>query len=146
MLTVSSRFYFDWQEYNASCCASNRNIANQSELFLYQRAIVHIIASESTHLSQFHALNCMIVLPRGVFGRVPVFQSGGPCSIPAGIRNFNFYPWIECVSLVCVVSGGGPGIVLTTYLGRPAFVYLSSVLIPRWLLSLQASDTWAFGL
>ena len=35
---------------------------------------------------------------------------------------------------------------LTTYSGRPALVYLSSVLVQRLLLRLQASDPRAFGL
>ena len=48
--------------------------------------------------------------------------------------------------LSCVVSGGGPDIVLTTHSGRPALVYLSSVLVHRQLLPLQASDPRAFGL
>ena len=71
-------------------------------------------------------------------------------SNPAGVRNFNFCPGIGCVSFVCVlsciVSGSGPDIVLTTHSGRPALVYLSSVLVPRLLLPLQVSDPWAFWL
>ena len=55
-----------------------------------------------------------------------------------------------CVSFVyvlsCVVFGGGPDIVLTTHSGRPALVYLSSVLVKKLLLPLQASDPRAFGL
>ena len=87
---------------------------------------------------------------RDVVGRVPASQSGGPGSIPGGVRNFNFRPGIGCVSFVCVLScvvfGGGPDIVLTTHSGRPALVYLSSVLAQRLLLPLQASDPRAFGL
>ena len=82
-------------------------------------------------------------------GRVPAFQPGGPGSIPSGVRNFNFRPGIGCVSFVfmsCVVFGGGPDIVLTTHSGRLALVYLSSVLVQRLLLPLQASDPRAFGL
>ena len=78
--------------------------------------------------------------------RVPAFQPGGPGSIPGGVRNFNFCPGVGCVSFVCVVFGGGPEIVLNTYSGRPAHVYLSSVLVQRLLLPLQASDPRAFGL
>ena len=37
---------------------------------------------------------------RGVVGRVPAFQPGGPDSIPGGIRNFNFCPGIGCVFFV----------------------------------------------
>ena len=86
----------------------------------------------------------------GVVSRVPAFQPGGPCSIPGGVRNFNSYPGIKCVSFACVlscsVSGGGPAIVLTTHSGRPALVYLSSVPVHRQLLPLPASDPQAFGL
>ena len=32
---------------------------------------------------------------RGVVGRVPAFQPGGPGSIPGGVTNYNFCPfWI----------------------------------------------------
>ena len=48
--------------------------------------------------------------------------------------------------LFYVVFGGGPNIVLTTYSGRPALVYLSSVLVQRMLLPLHASDSRTFGL
>ena len=92
----------------------------------------------------------MIIRRRGVVGRVSAFQPGCPGSIPGGVRNFNFCPGIGCVSFVCVLScvvfGGGPDIVLTTHSGRPALVYLSSVLVQRLLLPLQASDPRAFGL
>ena len=85
-----------------------------------------------------------------MIGRVPAFQPDGPGSIPGGVRNFNSYPGIGCVSFVCVLScvvfGGGPDIVLTTHSGRPALVYLSSVLVHRQLLPLEASDPRAFGL
>ena len=79
-------------------------------------------------------------------GRVPAFQPGGPDSIPGGVSNFNFYPGIGCVSFVCVLSGGGPDIVLTTYSERPALVYMPTVLVQRLLLPLQASDPRAFGM
>ena len=75
---------------------------------------------------------------RGVVGRVPAFQPGGPGSIPGRVRNFNSYPGNGCVSFVCVlpcaVSGGGPDIVLTTHSGRLALVYLSTVLVQKLLL------------
>ena len=87
---------------------------------------------------------------RGVVGRVPAFQTGGPGSIPGEVRNFNFCPGIGSVSFVCVLScvifGGGPDIVLTTHSGRSALVYLSTVLVQRLLLPLEASDPRAFGL
>ena len=87
---------------------------------------------------------------RGVVGRVPALKPVSPGSIPDKVRNFNFCPGIGCVSSVCVlscvVSGGHPDIVLTTHSARPALVYLSSVLVQRLLLDLQASDPRAFGL
>ena len=87
---------------------------------------------------------------RGVVGRVPAFQPGALCSIPGGVMNFNFRPGIGCVSFVCilscVVSGKDPDIVMTTHSGRPAFVYMYSILVQRLLLPLQASDPRAFGL
>ena len=85
-----------------------------------------------------------------VVGRIPAFQPSDQGSIPGGIRNFNSYPGTGCVSFVCVlssvVSGGGLDIVLTTHSGRPALVYLSSVLLQNLLLLLQASDPRAFVL
>ena len=73
---------------------------------------------------------------RGVVCWVSTFQPGGPGSIPGGVRNFNFYPGTGCVLCVLsdVVSGGDPDIVLTTYSGRPAIVYLSSVMVHSLLL------------
>ena len=83
-----------------------------------------------------------------MIGRVSAFQSAFSGSIPGGVRNFNSYPGIGYVSIVCVlsgvVSGGGPAVVLTTHSGRPALLYLSSVLVHR--QPLQASDPRAFGL
>ena len=81
-------------------------------------------------------------------GRDPAFQLGGPGSIPGGVRNFNFCPGIGCVLcvLLCVVSCVGPDIVLTTHSGRPALVYMSSVMVQRLLLPLQASNPPSFGL
>ena len=70
---------------------------------------------------------------RGVVGRVPAFQLGGPGSFPGGVRNFNFYPGIGCLSFACVLScvvfGGGPDNLLTTHSGKTALVYLPSVLV-----------------
>ena len=77
-------------------------------------------------------------------GIVPAFQPGGPVSIPGGVRNFNFCPGIECVSFI--VFGGGPDIVPTTYSGRPALVYLSSVPVQSLFLPLEVSDQRAFML
>ena len=71
-------------------------------------------------------------------GRVRAFQPGGPGSIPGGVRNVNSYLGIGCVSFACVVSGDGPDIVLTRS-GRPALMYLSSVLVHSLLLPLQVS-------
>ena len=73
----------------------------------------------------------------GVVGKVPSFQPSFDFRFPGGVRNFNSYPGIGCVSFVCVlswaVSGRGPDIVLNTHSGRPALVYLSSVLVHRQL-------------
>ena len=77
---------------------------------------------------------------RGVVGRVPAFQPGGPGSIPGGVRNFKFCPGIGCVSFICVLScvvfGGDPDIVLTAHSERPALVYLCSVVVQRLLFPL----------
>ena len=78
---------------------------------------------------------------RGVVSRVPAFQLVTPGSILCGVRNVKFYPSMhgtervsfDCV-LPCVVSGGGPNIVLTTHSGRPAFLYMPSVLVHSLLL------------
>ena len=60
--------------------------------------------------------------------RIPVFQPGGSGSIPDGSGILiSVLGLVVCPS--CVVSGGGPHIVLTTHSGRPALVYLSSVLV-----------------
>ena len=97
-------------------------------------------------------VNFFVLFPNvrssSVVGKVPTYQPGGPCSIPGGVTNFNFYPGTGCVFCVlsCVVSGGGPNTVLTTHSGRTALVYLSSVLIYSMLLTLQTSDAWVFGL
>ena len=92
----------------------------------------------------------MEIRRRGVVGRVPAFQPGGPGSIPGRVRNFNFCPGIGYVSFVfvltCVVFGGGSYIVLKTHSGSPVLLYLSSVLVQRLLLPLQASEPRAFGL
>ena len=57
--------------------------------------------------------------------RVPAFQPGGPGSIPGGVGNLNFCHGSGCVSfacvLSCVLSGGGPDFMLTTYSGRCDF-------------------------
>ena len=50
-----------------------------------------------------------------------------------------------CV-LSCVVSGDDSDIVLTTHSGRPALVFLSSIMVYSMLLLLQASGPRAFGL
>ena len=54
----------------------------------------------------------------GVVGRIPAFLPDGSGSILGVVMYFNFYPGIEFVSLVsvlsCVVSDGGSGSLLTT--------------------------------
>ena len=56
------------------------------------------------------------------------FQAGGRGSIPGGIRNFNFYTGTGSVSFVCVlscvVSGGGPDVLLTTHGDLYLCIYL----------------------
>ena len=109
-----------------------------------------IVENAEKYFHNFRKTIVKISRRRGVVGRVPAFQPGGPGTIPGGVRNFNFCPGIGCVPFVCVlfrvVFGGGLDIVLTTHSGRPALVYLSSVLVQRLLLPLQASDPRAFGL
>ena len=63
----------------------------------------------------------------GVVCRIPAFQPGGLSSIPDGIRDFNLYPRTGCV-LSCVVSDGGPDILLVTDSERPDLLLLYSVL------------------
>ena len=75
-------------------------------------------------------------------GRVPAFQPGGPASISGAVKNLIFFLGLGCVLCVlsCDVSRGGPDSVLTTHSGSPDLVYLSSILVQRLLLPLQASD------
>ena len=61
-----------------------------------------------------------------------------------GSKKFDHYTGTGCVS--CVVSGGGPNIVLIKHSGRLALVYLCSVLVHSPLLLLQASEPLAFVL
>ena len=87
---------------------------------------------------------------RGVVGRVPAYQPDATTRVrfPAGsgilisVLGLGVCPL--CSVLCCL--RGGLDIVLTTHSRRPALVYLSSVLVQRLLLSLQASDPRAFGL
>ena len=87
---------------------------------------------------------------RGMVGRAPAFQPSGPGSIPGGGQKF-LIPILglgvcPLSVLSCAASSAGPNIVLTTNSGRLALVYLSSVLVHRQMLPLQASDPRAFGL
>ena len=108
--------------------------------YKFDKLFLSLIANKNWSLIRHHS----------VVSRVPAFQPGGPGLIPSGVMNFNFCPGIGCVSFVCILScvvfGRDPDIVLTTYSGRPALVYLSSILLHRLLLPLQASDPRAFGL
>ena len=104
---------------------------SQSQLSLRHDQIIFISGSAT------------VIRRRGVVGRIPDFQPGGPGSIPGGARNSKFLSFV-CV-LSCAVFGRGPDIVLTTHSGRPVLVHLSSVLVHRQLLLLQASDSRAFG-
>ena len=59
-----------------------------------------------------------MVRRRGIVGRIPNLQLGGPGSIPCGSGILIFTLGLGvCPSFVfyCVVSGGGPDIVLTTH-------------------------------
>ena len=64
----------------------------------------HLMASKcrKKRLVVFHFYPREDVFHRraGVVGGVPAFQHGGPGSIPGGVRNFNSYPGIGCVSFV----------------------------------------------
>ena len=72
----------------------------------------------------------LIVLYRGVVGRVPAFQPGGPGSIPVGVKKYNFYSEIACVTfaffcpVLFLAVPPPPDIVLTTHSGRRALMYL----------------------
>ena len=72
-------------------------------------------------------------------GTFPVFQPGGPGSIPSGVKIVIF----GCVSFVsvlsCVASGSGPDS------ERPALVYLSSVLVQS-VATLTHLTHWHLGL
>ena len=89
------------------------------------------------------------VRSRDAVGRVPAFQPGASGSISGGIRNFNSIlglgASLACV-LFCDVSSGRPDIVLTTHSGRPAIVFLSSVLVHSQVLRLQESGSRIFGM
>ena len=65
-----------------------------------------------------HCIGVVVNLRRrGVVGRVPAFQLGGPDSTPDRVMDFNFYPGTGCVFFVCsalCVSGGDPDIMQTT--------------------------------
>ena len=80
--------------------------------------------------------------------RILTFLSDDLGSIPGGVRNFYFYLRTRCVLCVLsfVVSGGGPDIVLATYSGRLALVYLPIILVHSVLLLVQASGPREFGL
>ena len=114
------------------------------------RNILNVLVEKLLCMEHFEIciLKLILIRRRGVVGRVPAFQPGGPGSIPGWVRNFNLsWDWV-CVLCVlsCVVFGGGPDLVLTTHSGRPALVYLSSVLVHSLLLILQAYDQGEFGL
>ena len=53
-----------------------------------------------TDANKFRKRFLQLIRRRGVVGRLPAFQPGGPGSIPGGVRNFNYYPGIGCVSFV----------------------------------------------
>ena len=64
-------------------------------------------------------MNLKLIRLRGMLGRVPAFQAGGPGSIPGRVRICHF-------SLrTGFVSAGGPDIVLITHSVTPALVFWS---------------------
>ena len=65
----------------------------------YGYAIILIILYRVRNLYYQHFYGVKYSLYRHVVvGRVPAFQPGGLGSIPGGVRNFNSYPGIDCVS------------------------------------------------
>ena len=85
---------------------------------------------------------------RGVVGKIPAFQPGGPGLIPDWVKNFNFYSGSGCVSFVfCPMLS--PAVALTSYWphiqGAPP-LNMSSFLVNSILLPLQESVSRAFGL
>ena len=55
----------------------------------------------------------MIISRRGVVGRVPAFNPGGPGLIPGGVGYFNFYPETGYVSFVfCPVLSTAVALIL----------------------------------
>ena len=112
-------------------------------------------------LQKLHKLYCIVITKpflieiffvrrHGVVGGNPAFQPGGRASsIPDEARNFKIYSRIGCnvfCVLSCIVSGGGPNIVMTTHSGRSTPMYLSNVLVNNLLFPLQASDPQTFEL
>ena len=85
----------------------------------------------------------------GVVGRIPAFQLCAPGSIPGRVRDFNLYPGTGCVYflfvLSCVVSSGGPVILLATGRGRLALVYLSSVQVHSLYSAYRHLTYWYSG-
>ena len=85
---------------------------------------------------------------RGVVGKSPAFQPGGPGSIPDVVTNFNFYSGTGRVPFVfCPILS--PAVALTLYSphiqGAPP-LDMSTFLVNSILLPLPASVSRAFGL
>ena len=93
----------------------------------------HIRKYQLIFILNLRTLKFNMVRRRGADGRIPAYQPDGPGSIPGCVRIFNSYPETGCVSFVCVlccvVSDGGPDILLITDSGSAAIVYLSSGLV-----------------
>ena len=85
--------------------------------------------------------NLLIIRRRGVVGRVLPSNPAGS-GILISVLGLGVCP----LSVFCIISGGGPVIVLTTHSEIHALVYLSSVLVNSLLLPLEPSDPRAFGL
>ena len=79
----------------------------------------------------------------------PALQHVGPGSIPGGVRDFNFYPGTELVPIVCVlpcvVSGGGPDILLAMDSAMSALVYLSRFLVRSMCSPYRHLTHWYIG-
>ena len=93
--------------------------SKRNELEKHQRgAGLHILYlvldSSSEHkLLLFQGSARLYIRRRGVVGRVPAFQPGGPGSIPGEVRNINFCPGIVCVSFVfCPVLSSAEALTL----------------------------------
>ena len=77
--------------------------------FKWTFKIFHVLS-----LQLISSIYSIFVHCRAVVGKIPAFQSGGPGSIPDGVRNFNFYSGTGCLPFVLspILS---PAVALTLY-------------------------------